>query len=89
VRGCGVDVRGAPWPLPAPAFDLRGFHVVGLAVRYPFRAALQVGAQEVADAVCISEAVDVYGERGEHLQDAVEQDPPAEAGIARGGFLKV
>lgn len=44
-----------------------GFEVLGLPVRDPFWTALEVGTEEVSDAVCVFEAGDVYRERREHL----------------------
>jgi hypothetical protein len=43
----------------------------------PFRYAFQVGAEEVADAVGEFEGLDVDGELGENLEDAVNKDPAA------------
>ena len=35
------------------------------------------------------ERLDVYAQRGEHLQYTVEQDPPAETGLAGRAILEV
>jgi hypothetical protein len=54
-----------------------------------FGETLDVGAEEVADAVGVLYALDVDGECGENLEDAVEEYPAAEAGFAGGCEFKV
>jgi hypothetical protein len=68
---------------------LGGFEVGGLAIGDPFWAALEVGAEEVADAVGVFEAADVDGEGGENLENAVEEDPAAETGFAGCSMFEV
>jgi hypothetical protein len=91
VEFCGSCLcrRGIPGTLPAPGAVLGGFEVGGLAVGDPFWAALEVGAEEIADAVGMFEAADVDGECGEDLENAVEEDPAAETGFAGCGVFEV
>jgi hypothetical protein len=58
---------------------LVGFEVLDLAVCDPLRAALEIGAEEVADAIGVFEALDVDGEGRENLEYAVEEHPAAKA----------
>jgi hypothetical protein len=46
---------------------LTGFEVLNLTIAYPLGHALQVGVEEVADAVGVFEVLDVDGEGGEDL----------------------
>jgi hypothetical protein len=85
-RLCG---RRVPAALPAPGAVLAGFEVCGLPLGDPFRAALEVGAEEVAHAVCVFEVADVDGEGGEDLKNAVEENPAAETGFAGCNVFKV
>lgn len=87
--GLALDGRGVPGALPAPGALLACFEELGLVVGDPFGAALEVCAEEVADAVGVLEGLDVDGEGGEDLEDAVEEDPAAEAGFAGGGIFEV
>jgi hypothetical protein len=78
VRGCGIefgwcglDRCGVPAALPAPGALLAGFEVLDLTVGDPFWAALEVGAEEVADTVCVFEATDVNRQCRKDLKDTV------------------
>jgi hypothetical protein len=53
-----------------------------LSIGDPLWTSLEIGAEEVPDILCPLEVADVDGERREYLQDAVEEDPAAEAGLA-------
>jgi len=67
--------RWVPGSLPAPAALLACLQVFELPVDDPFGEALEVGTQEVAHAFDVLYALDVDGERGENLEDAIEEDP--------------
>lgn len=88
-RGVELDGRcqgrgGVPRALPAPGALLRGFEEGGLAVGDPVWAAFEIGAEEVAHALCVFESLGVDGKGGKDLEDAVEQDPTTESGFAGG-----
>jgi len=60
-----------------------------LPVCYPLRAALEVGAEEIADAFRVLQTLHVNGEGGEHLQSTIEKNPPAKTSLAWRDVLEV